>query len=390
MTSFTSKGSQQPNDYFTGTVFANLVVTPADGLDSVIGNVTFEPTGRTNWHAHPAGQILLVTSGVGYYQEQGKPAQLIREGDVVKIAPDVRHWHGASHQSSLTHLAIVPSARPDGTDWQQPVTAEEYNAAAPAANATLAAVPLSEAAAGNYKQLWPGTQSSVQATDPDLLTVYQNFAFGEVVGHDELDVKTRLMALLAATIGGQALSEYCQLLDAALTVGVTPVEIKEVLYQVVPYVGMARVLDFLQATNQRFTEKGIALPLESQSTTTPETRFDEGYAVQRIIVGPKLDDLHKNAPQDLLHFQKFLSANCFGDYFTRTGLDHKTREIVILSALVALGGTEPQMKGHIQGNANVGNDRQTLINVLTQLLPYVGYPRTLNAVACLNEILPPA
>ncbi|UPL51346.1 carboxymuconolactone decarboxylase family protein [Hymenobacter sublimis] len=249
---------------------------------------------------------------------------------------------------------------------------------------------LSEAAVRTYEQLWPGQQPAAQATDPDLVAVFHNFAFGDVVQHDELDVKKRLLALLAATVGGQALSQYRQLLDAALTAGVTPVEIKEVLYQVVPYVGMARVGDFLQTTNQRFIEKGIELPLESQSTTTPETRFAEGYAVQRIVVGPKLDDLHKNAPQDLLHFQHFLSANCFGDYFTRTGLDHPTREIVILSALIALGGTEPQMKGHIQGNANVGNDRQTLINVLTQLLPYVGYPRTLNAVACLNEILPPA
>lgn len=389
MSSFTFKGAQQPHDYFTGTVFANIVVTPADGLDSVIGNVTFEAMGRTNWHVHPAGQILLVTSGVGYYQEQGKPAQIIREGDVVKIAPDVRHWHGASHQSSLTHIAIVPSARPDGTDWQQPVTQQEYNAAAPTASASPAAVQLSETAMRNYEQLWPA-QPSAQTTDPDLVAVFHNFAFGDVASHNELDVKTRLLALLAATIGGRALSQYRQLLDAALTAGITPVEIKEVLYQVVPYVGMARVLDFLQATNQRFVEEGIELPLESQSTTTPETRFDAGYTVQRIVVGAKLDDLHKNAPQDLLHFQKFLSANCFGDYFTRKGLDHQTREIVILSTLIALGGTEPQIKGHLQGNANVGNDRQTLINVITQLLPYVGYPRTLNAVACLNEILPPA
>ncbi len=384
MTSLTPKGPQQPTDYFTGAVFANIVVTPADGLDSVIGKVTFEPQGRTNWHTHPAGQILLVTSGVGYYQEQGKPAEIIREGDVVKIAPDVRHWHGASHHSSLTHIAIVPSARPDGTDWQQPVTEEEYSAAAPAP------IQVSDTAIRNHEQLWPGSQPAAQATDPDLVAVFHNFALGEVVGHDELDVKTRLLALLAATIGGQALSQYRQLLDAALTAGVTPVEIKEVLYQVVPYAGMARVLDFLQVTNQVFAERGIALPLESQSTTTPATRFDEGYAVQRVVVGHKLDDLHKNSPPDLLHFQKYLSANCFGDYFTRTGLDYQTREIVILSALIALGGTEPQMKGHIQGNANFGNDRQTLINVITQLLPYVGYPRTLNAVACLNEVLPPA
>lgn len=96
----------------------------------------------------------------------------------------------------------------------------------------------------------------------------------------------------------------------------------------------------------------------------------------------------KNSPKDLLHIQEFLSANCFGDYVTRNGLDAKTREMVTLSFLIALGGTENQIKGHIQGNANVGNSRHDLINLITQLLPYVGYPRTLNAIACLNEILP--
>lgn len=106
------------------------------------------------------------------------------------------------------------------------------------------------------------------------------------------------------------------------------------------------------------------------------------------MVGDKLDEMYKKSPKDLLHIQRYLSANCFGDFYTRNGLDLKLRELVTLSFLVALGGTEAQIKGHISGNARVGNDRQTLINVLTQLLPYVGYPRTLNAIACLNEILP--
>ena len=89
----------------------------------------------------------------------------------------------------------------------------------------------------------------------------------------------------------------------------------------------------------------------------------------------------------MLHIQHYLSANCFGDYVTRSGLNMKTREMVPLSFLIALGGIESQLKGHIRGNANIGNDRQTLINLMTQLLPYVGYPPTLNAISCLNEII---
>ncbi|SNC65213.1 4-carboxymuconolactone decarboxylase [Hymenobacter gelipurpurascens] len=389
MTSINPKGDQQPDTYFTGTVFANLVVTPADNLSSVIGKMTFEPRARTNWHTHSVGQVLIVTQGVGYYQETGQPAVVIREGDVVKIAPGMLHWHGASHHSSLTHTAIVPSAQPDGTTWLQPVTEEEYDAAVPATDSIPAPVHLTEAAHRNHEALWPEYKSRAKATDPELIEVFDNFAFDEVISHDELPVKTRVMVILASTIGSQALSEYKMTMDAALNVGVTPVEIKEILYQSVPYVGISKVLDFIYATNQKFTQRGINLPLAGrQSTTTRETRYDAGFAVQKQIVGARLDELYAQSPEDLLHIQRYLSANCFGDFYTRQGLDLKMRELVTLSYLVALGGTDAQIKGHVTGNVNVGNDRQTLINVLTQLLPYVGYPRTLNAIACLNGILP--
>lgn len=89
-----------------------------------------------------------------------------------------------------------------------------------------------------------------------------------------------------------------------------------------------------------------------------------------------------------LHIQQYLSANRFGDYYTRTGLGIQTRELLTFAILLAMGGCEPQLRGHIQGNLNVGNDKATLLSVVTQLLPYVGYPRALNAVSCLNEVSP--
>jgi 4-carboxymuconolactone decarboxylase len=110
--------------------------------------------------------------------------------------------------------------------------------------------------------------------------------------------------------------------------------------------------------------------------------------VQKEIFGETIDKMYNESPKNQLHIQKYLSANCFGDYYTRKGLDIKTRELLTLSMLIALGGTEPQIKGHIQGNMNVGNDKETLLSVMTQLLPYVGYPRTLNALRCLNEVIP--
>jgi 4-carboxymuconolactone decarboxylase len=127
MTSILSKGQPAPKEYFTGNVWVNMVVQPADNLNSVIGKVTFEQKARTNWHSHPNGQILIVTDGIGYFQEKGNPIQIMRTGDVIKFGPDVVHWHGASLHSELVHTSIVPSSEPVSTIWLQPVTEEEYN-----------------------------------------------------------------------------------------------------------------------------------------------------------------------------------------------------------------------------------------------------------------------
>jgi quercetin dioxygenase-like cupin family protein len=120
------KGDQITNNYFTGSAWLQMLVNTDSIYDTSIGNVTFEPGARTNWHKHPGGQILLVTDGKGYYQEKGKPAQLIQKGDVVRIPPDTEHWHGASPNSGLTHIAISPNTDKGSVVWMQPVTDEEY------------------------------------------------------------------------------------------------------------------------------------------------------------------------------------------------------------------------------------------------------------------------
>lgn len=244
---------------------------------------------------------------------------------------------------------------------------------------------ISETAHRNHEELFPRHESILQKTDPELIEVFDNFAFDEVLAESKLDTKTRVTLILAALIGCQSVNEYKIMVGAALNVGVTPVEIKEVLYQSVPYVGMARAFDFVYATNEMLTDRGVSLPLEGQSTTNSDSRHDKGLAIQKSVFGEMIDQMYEQSPKDQLHIQRFLSANCFGDYYTRTGLDIKLRELVTLSILVALGGTESQIKGHIQGNLNVENDRSILLDLMTQLLPWVGYPRTLNALKCLNE-----
>jgi len=123
-----SKGSlivDHPN--FTGEAWLDRFVTAADSMDCTVSNVTFAPSVRNSWHSHPGGQILLCTSGKGYYQEKGKSIQVLHSGDVVRIAPDIVHWHGAAPDSEFTHIAIGTQVAKGPVKWFEPVTDKEYN-----------------------------------------------------------------------------------------------------------------------------------------------------------------------------------------------------------------------------------------------------------------------
>ncbi len=122
-----AKGVRAPAANFTGTVWVNMLVTSEDRLDIGAGSVTFEPGARSNWHRHPGGQVLLVTEGKGHYQERGTPVRIMQKGDVVKCPPGVEHWHGASPDTELTHIAISTNAEKGAAEWGNPVTDEEYN-----------------------------------------------------------------------------------------------------------------------------------------------------------------------------------------------------------------------------------------------------------------------
>lgn len=244
---------------------------------------------------------------------------------------------------------------------------------------------ITEVARRNHDLLFPGRRSTLAESDPELVEVFDNWAFDEVLRDETLDVRTRLMVQLAALIASPALGEYRVMLGAALDVGVTPVEVKEIVYQAVPYVGMGKVFDFLHATNEVLRGRGVEVPLPPQSTTTRETRRAMGLEVQRRILGDKVDELYARSPRDQLHIQEFLTANCFGDHVARGGLELRIRELLTVSMLAALGGCEPQLAGHVAANLAVGNDRRVLVATVTHLLPFIGYPRTLNALRVIDE-----
>lgn len=241
---------------------------------------------------------------------------------------------------------------------------------------------VSEFAQKYYDKMFPGGEPSLARTDPEFVERFKNFAFDEVINQEGvgLDNKTRFLAILATLLGCQGLDEFRVMTEAALNFGVTPVEIKETVYQATAYLGIGRVYPFLNAVNEVFRAQGIELPLEGQSTTTTENRREKGTQAQVDIFGEQMRDFWKNG-----HINLWLAGNCFGDYYTRTGLDLKMREMITFCFIAAQGGCEPQLIAHAAGNMNLGNDRDFLIAVVSQCVPYIGYPRSLNAITCINK-----
>lgn len=236
-----------------------------------------------------------------------------------------------------------------------------------------------------HERMFPDYRSSLMETDPEFIELFDNFAFSEVVESDDLDDRTRMMAILAALIGCQGIDEYKAMLPAALNFGVTAIEVKEILYQSVAYLGIGRVFPYLRASNEILISRGIKLPLQPQGTTTPETRLEAGAIAQVDIFGERMKDFYKTGLEETRHINRWLSDNCFGDYYTRKGLDYRQREMITFCFLGAQGGCEPQLLSHAAANLRLGNDKAFLIKIISQCLPFIGYPRSLNALRCVNE-----
>ena len=241
----------------------------------------------------------------------------------------------------------------------------------------------------NMQKFLGSTESSLSSTDPDFVAMRDRLLYGEIMNHGTLNDRQRALITLVVLTSGQTLEDLKMHVDAALRVGTTPVEIKEAMYQCAPYIGFPKTEAALKIVNEAFRERNISLPVESQRTVTESSRYAEGLKVQKSIFGNAIDKMHQATPAGQLPIvQNYLSAFCFGDVYTRTGLDLQTRELLTFSIISALGGCESQVRSHVQGNAAVGNSKENLIDALAQALPYIGFPRTLNALGCVNAIMP--
>lgn len=228
--------------------------------------------------------------------------------------------------------------------------------------------------------------SDIKITDPDIVAVLDNFIKNDVETRGNLSRDMRHYIVIGAHVATQSRDGLRAQINSALDDGIDPVAIKEVVYHAIPYVGLAKVYDSIVLTNEVFAERGIKLPLASQATVASDidARMTAGTQTQGAVIGgpDAVAARHAAALPDLAHIEDFLTQNCFGDYYSRNGLDFKTRELLTLS----MGGADAQVRGHVAGNLNVGNGRDVMVDAVTQLVPYIGYPRTLNAISAINEL----
>ena len=225
--------------------------------------------------------------------------------------------------------------------------------------------------------------------DDEATNILQNFIYNDINKQSQLSSKQQELVTLVVLAASGLPKDITIHVQAALKADATPEEVRETILQATPYIGIAKARPALIAMQKGFKKAGVKLPLANAATVTDATRYDDGLAVQKQIFGAEhIDRGTANTPADAKFIREFLAANCFGDYYTRKVLDLKQRELITFAAIATLGGCDSQVRSHVGANISVGNSRQDLLNTLTVMLPYIGYPRTLNALGAINAVAP--
>ena len=314
----TQASTAAPIDHFTGRVRVDPL-SPANGdINASTAYVTFEPGARSAWHTHPTGQYLVVTAGIGFTQEWGKPVQEIRPGDIVWCPPGVKHWHGAAPTTAITHIAVTGTADGKSVSWMEKVNDAQYNGVAPSATAPQG--------------------HETMTTEP-------------------LSAKQQTIPLIAAFTATSDMPRLNAALNHGLDAGLTISEAKEILVQLYAYTGFPRSLNALgelmkvvEARKQRGIQDA---PGHEPSRAIPvgDALVAIGTANQTKISGaPVRGALFDFAPV----INRFLQAHLFGDIFERDNLDWQSRELATVGALAATPGVEPQLRSHMAASMRVG------------------------------------
>lgn len=297
-----------PNPNFTGEVW----LAPLSGkkeLNVPMTNVTFEPSCRNSWHSHKAGQLLIATAGIGYYQEKGKPARRLFPGDIVEIAPDVVHWHGAATDSWFAHIAITTNPQDNAAVWLSPVSDAEY----------------------------------LEATTE----VECRYAEANKV----LTSREQAIVAVASYTGKGDLEHLKAAFVRALEAGMTINEVNEVLIHAYAYCGFPRSLRAIQTFMRLVDERkanGIKdkVGREASVITDSGNRYERGRDVLAEISGVPADAPKAGYALFAPVIERFLKEHLFADLFERDLLTYRERELATVSILAGVGGVEPMFKSH--------------------------------------------
>lgn len=239
-----------------------------------------------------------------------------------------------------------------------------------------------------FGELFGGKPVSDEGSDAEFMRILQRFIFGEVCYAGSLDNRTRELVTVTVLVVNQTLPQLKAHVGACLRVGVAPVEIREAVYQCAPFVGFPKTLNAITAMNEVFSQNGFDLPLERAETVTEENRCEKGAALQVPLYGNEIADRYGWLPDPFAEaIPRWLTELCFGDFATRRGLDGKTRELLTVVMLAALGGAETQVRSHVEGAMKAGNSAEEIVCALAQAMPYAGIPRIFNALNCSKELL---
>ena len=238
-----------------------------------------------------------------------------------------------------------------------------------------------------FQELFGVKPTANEGNDPEFMRILQRFIFGEVCYTGSLDNRMRELITITVLAVNQTLPQLKAHTGACLHIGISPVEIRETIYQCAPFIGFPKTLNAIAVIDEVFAENGISLPLENGEAVTEETRCKEGLAIQNSIYGTEISDRYKWLPDEFAEaVPRFLTELYFADFAARKGLNTKDRELMTVVILAALGGAEAQVRRHVEGALKVGNSKEEIVCALVHAMPYMGIPRLFNALNCSAEL----
>lgn len=230
--------------------------------------------------------------------------------------------------------------------------------------------------------------TQLKDTDPELAEILDNFIVNDLKEeYEKITFTERMLLILSTLIANQSHKLYEKILAEAIVSGLDPIKVKEMLYQSIVYLGIGKMYEFIDITNNVFDEKGVTLPLPGQSTVTQKTRKQEGYKIQQQHYGKEwMENQIQSTNENQRRLWDYISEFGFGDFYARGGLDDKQREIITIAILISMRGCEPQLEIHLRGCKSVGFSNDQIIAMIMILIPYIGFPRIHNVLAVLNKL----